>query len=211
MITGKNCQLQTCKLAVAHRQLPVTPERNVTDNSKYRVAAAVLPFDIWIKITGMNHFKIVPLPRELAIAIRTSGKDSAGNTVIEEIATGKGPCRVSLQPFTKGKDVRLLFSHNPFSKDNAFTQPGPIFISKEDVAPYGDVYKFPAAIKNDPESFPLTLIGYNLDQQMVFTQLVGTNDPDLLVEKIFNEREDVTYLHARNAEAGCFICKIERV
>ena len=46
---------------------------------------------------------------------------------------------------------------------------------------------------------------------MVFTQLVGDDDVDLLIQKIFEERNDIKYLHARNAEACCFICKIERV
>ena len=45
---------------------------------------------------------------------------------------------------------------------------------------------------------------------MEFTQLVGDNDVDELIPIIFDEHAEVEYLHARNAEAGCFICKIER-
>jgi len=33
----------------------------------------------------------------------------------------------------------------------------------------------------------------------------------LLIPKIFEKRPDIEYLHARSAEACCFICKIERV
>ncbi|WP_264551068.1 DUF1203 domain-containing protein [Flavobacterium sp. N2038] len=29
--------------------------------------------------------------------------------------------------------------------------------------------------------------------------------------EIFETKSDVEYLHARNSEASCFICKIERV
>ena len=36
---------------------------------------------------------------------------------------------------------------------------------------------------------------------MVFTQLVGDDDVDLLIPKIFEERPDIEYLHARSAEA----------
>jgi hypothetical protein len=46
---------------------------------------------------------------------------------------------------------------------------------------------------------------------MVLTRLVGDDDVDLLITKIFEERPDIEYLHARNAEACCFICKIEGV
>jgi hypothetical protein len=46
---------------------------------------------------------------------------------------------------------------------------------------------------------------------MVYTKLVGDLDVDDLITKIFEEHPEVDYLHARNAEACCFICKIERV
>jgi len=42
------------------------------------------------------------------------------------------------------------------------------------------------------------------------TQLVGDDDVDLLIPKIFEERPEIEYLHARSAQASCFICKIER-
>jgi hypothetical protein len=45
---------------------------------------------------------------------------------------------------------------------------------------------------------------------MVLTETVGDKDVDELITNIFNERADVEYLHARNAQACCFICKIER-
>ena len=159
----------------------------------------------------MKQFKIVPLSSEYANKIKENNKDDLGYEVIEQIANGKGPCSVSLKPFAVGKDVRLLISHSPFAVDNAFNQPGPVFIHKKDVEPYNDVYRFPPEIKADKESFPLTLIGYTKEQMMVFTQLVGNDDVDLLIPKIFEQRPDIEYLHARSAEASCFICKIERV
>jgi hypothetical protein len=159
----------------------------------------------------MNKFKIVPLSEQYASKIRKEGKDDFGNTVVELPATGKGPCRVSLKPFKIGQDERLLISHSPFDRDNAFNQPGPIFIHKNEVETYKDIYRFPPEIKADRESFPLSLIGYNKDQLMVLTKLVGNDDVDLLIEEIFEQRPDIEYLHARNARACCFICKIERV
>ena len=158
----------------------------------------------------MKQFKIIPLSEEYAAKIRATNTDDFGHTVIEKIATGKGPCRVSLQPFVVGEDMRLLLSHSPFEIDNVFDQPGPIFIHKKEVEAYKDVHRFPPAIKADKESFPLSLIGYSKNQNMVFTQLVGDNDVDDLIVKIFDEHPYVEYLHARNAEACCFICKIER-
>ena len=159
----------------------------------------------------MKQFKIVPLSREYANKIKENNKDDFGHEVIEQLATGKGPCRVSLKPFNVGEDVRVLISHSPFAIDNAFNQPGPVFIHKNDVEAYSDIHRFPPEIKANKESFPLTLIGYTKEQMMVLTQLVCDDDVDLLIPKIFEERPDIEYLHARNAEASCFICKIERL
>lgn len=158
----------------------------------------------------MKNFRIVPLSEEYADKIRQSRIDDFGNEVIEKIATGYGPCRVSLKPFIPGKDIRLLFKHSPFEMENAFNQPGPVFIHKEKVAAYSDVYRFPPEIKADRKNFPLTLIGYSKSQKMVYTQLVGDKDVDELIEQVLEENPRVHYLHARNAEAGCFICKIVR-
>ena len=88
----------------------------------------------------MGKFKIVPLSKEYVVKLRTARKDDFGNEVIEQIATGKGPCRVSLKPFKVGEDTRLLLSHSPFAEQNAFNQPGPIFINKEEVEPYSTIF-----------------------------------------------------------------------
>ena len=136
--------------------------------------------------------------------------DDFNNPVTEQLATGLGPCRVSLKPFEKGLDTRLLFKHSPFTIDNAYNQPGPVFIHKADVEEYADVYRFPREIKANKKSFPLTLIGYNTNQMMVVTQTVGDDDVDILITEIFNRHPEVEYLHARNAQACCFMCKIER-
>ena len=159
----------------------------------------------------MKKFKIAPISEEYAAQVRSTGKDTYGHPVIEQLATGYGPCRVSLKPFVPGKDMRLLISHSPFEVDNAYNQPGPVFMHKRAVKAYDDVYRFPPEIKADKVSFPLSLIGYDQQQMMVFTQLVKDDDVDTLIEHIFETHNEVEYLHARNAQAGCFICKIERV
>ena len=114
-----------------------------------------------------------------------------------------------MKPFVIGKDVRLLFAHSPFVINNIFNQPEPVFINKEEVEPYTDIYKFPKEIKEDKINFPLTLIGNSNKQNMVFTTLVGNDDVDERIPKIFFEHPYIEFLHARNAEAACFICRIE--
>lgn len=159
----------------------------------------------------MQKFKIIPLSEEYAKPIRESRKDDFGHEVIEQLAKGKGPCRVSLKAFKVGEEKRLLLSHSPFETQNAFNQPGPIFINAEEVEAYKDIHRFPPEIKADKVNFPLSLIGYSKSQKMVFAKLVGDADVDELIPEIFEANPWVEYLHARNAEACCFICKIERI
>ena len=159
----------------------------------------------------MNNFKIVPLSKSYVQQIRETRKDDFNHEVIEQIATGLGPCRVSLKPFEKGVDKRLLFTHSPFEIDNAYNQPGPVFINADDVEEYTDIYRFPPEIKANKKSFPLTLIGYTREQMMTLTRLVGDGDVDEMISEIFEQNPNVEYLHARNSQACCFICKIERV
>lgn len=163
------------------------------------------------KLLDLKNFKIVPLSAEYAEKIRQTRRDDFGHEVLEQVATGYGPCRLSLKPFEIGVDERLLLSHRPFEIDNSFNQSGPIFIHKKEVEPYSDVYRFPKEIKAQKVNFPLSLIGYSKDQRMIFAKLVGNADVDDLIEEIFNHHQEVEYLHARNAEACCFICKIERI
>src|ERR1700744_3986887 len=159
----------------------------------------------------MNNFRIVPLSKGDVQSIRETRKDGFGHEVIEQVATGLGPCRISLKPFEKGVDKRLLFTHSPFEVDNAYNQPGPVFINAADVEEYTDIYRFPPEIKADKKSFPLTLIGYTREQMMTLTRLVGDGDVDEMISEIFEQNPNVEYLHARNSQACCFICKIERV
>jgi hypothetical protein len=155
-------------------------------------------------------FKIVPISKDYITRLRASGRDEFGNEIVEQIAGGYGPCRLSLRPFRPGVDRRILLGHSPFTIPNAFNQPGPIFVNLADVDEYADIHRFPPEIKKDKENFPLTLIGYNVSQQMVFSELVGDQDVDEMIDRIFVVETEVEYLHARNAQAGCFICKIER-
>ena len=155
-------------------------------------------------------FRVVPVSKQYISNLRSAGRDEFGHEIVEQVAGGYGPCRVSLKPFKPGVDTRMLLSHSPFTIANAFNQPGPIFVNTGEIEEYSDVHRFPPEIKADKQNFPLSLIGYNVKQEMVFSELVGDQDVDSMIERVFADEPDVEYVHARNAQAGCFICKIER-
>ena len=158
----------------------------------------------------MQKFRIVPLSEEYVQRIRANQRDDFGHPLVEQVATGKGPCRISLQLFNVGEYIRLLLSYSPFTIDNAYDQPGPVFIHKKEVEPYKDVHRFPPAIKADKKSFPLSIIGYSREQRIIFSRLVGDDDIDQLLSTVLEERQDIEYLHVRHAAACCFICRVER-
>lgn len=158
----------------------------------------------------MANFKIVPLTEAFCSRIRQTMQDDFGNRLVETPATGAGPCRQSLKPFRPGVDRRILLSHTPFEGQNTYHQIGPVFIHAEPVETYSDVHRFPPEIKADKERFPLSIIGYSPDDRMVYTELIGDKDIDERLNDVFATRPQVAYIHVRNAEACCYICKAER-
>ena len=158
----------------------------------------------------MSNFRIVPLSKDAALRIQQARQDSYGNAVLEQTATGYGPCRLTLTAFKPGVDQRLLFAYSPFNAEGLYAEKGPVFISATKTEPYADLHRFPPQIKADPVNFPLSLLGYSADNQMVFTKLVGVDDIDDLLSETLNNHPEIVYLHVRNSEACCYICAVER-
>ncbi|MGE0126978.1 MAG: DUF1203 domain-containing protein [Blastocatellales bacterium] len=157
----------------------------------------------------MPNFKIVPIPTNLSREIREKLVDDSGHQLNATPAgDGRGPCRSCLRPFIPA-DMRILFSYSPNDSDTPYSEIGPIYIHENECEPYQDVYRFPEEIEADNVSFPLTLRCYDSNQIMVHAELARGKNLEGLIESLF-ENPGVEYLHARNAEYGCFIAKIER-
>lgn len=158
----------------------------------------------------MTNFRIVPVDAAWAARVRETKQDDFGHPLEAVLATGRGPCRLSLRPFEVGLDTRILASYSPFTQTTPYAETGPIYICAEAVGPYQDVHRFPPEIKADKANFPLSLLGYSITERMVYTEQVGNQDIDQRIEHVFNTRPEVAFLHVRNSEACCFICKVER-
>ena len=121
-----------------------------------------------------------------------------------EIATGYGPCRLCLQTFKVGTDDRLLFTYQPFTDPGALPAPGPVFIHRA-LCERFDGPELPEALR----PLPLALEGYGVDGVLLVQRRVGTGPFEAALEAVF-QPEKVQYAHLRNAEAGCFIARIDR-
>jgi hypothetical protein len=153
----------------------------------------------------MLRYRISGIPDELSQTAReTLRSPQYGHPAHVETATGYGPCRQCLRTFREGVEERILFTYQPFASP-ALPAPGPIFIHREPCSKYDDL-SFPEELR----SIPLVLEGYGQAGRLVYQQPVGNRRVEEVLEESTADGQ-VEYLHLRNAEAGCFIARVEPV
>jgi hypothetical protein len=153
----------------------------------------------------MGSYRIQGIPDPIATAAKESMKSPQyGHPVHAEMATGYGPCRLCLQTFQVGADQRLLFTYQPFTDPAALPAPGPVFIHRAPCQRY-DGPELPAALR----ALPLALEGYGASGVLFVQRRVGLSPFETVLEGVF-DLADVQYAHLRNAEAGCFIARVDR-
>jgi len=165
----------------------------------------LLPWAQIFRDGTMRSYRIQGIPDSIATAARESMKSPQyGHPVHAEMATGYGPCRLCLQTFQVGTDDRLLFTYQPFTDPAALPAPGPVFIHRARCERY-DGLELPAALR----PLPLVLEGYGANGVLLVQRRVGMSPFEAVLEGVL-EPPEVQYAHLRNAEAGCFIARIDR-
>jgi Protein of unknown function (DUF1203) len=154
----------------------------------------------------MLKYRISGLANETAEEVRTTLRSPQyGHPAHVETATGYGPCRVCLHTFEEGRDERILFTYQPFRDPAAVPAPGPVFIHRKPCSRY-DSLDFPEELCQ----LHLALDSHGGGGMLVSQERVG----DQLVDEVLRRQlsnPKVDYIHLRNAEAGCFIARIDRV
>ena len=150
-------------------------------------------------------FNVVPIPPAIASTIRSDRISPQYNhPVSSAVASGYGPCRSCLHTFRAGEESRLLATYNPFAGLGILAAPGPIFVHEDECVPFaGD--GFPP----DLRSVPLRFEAYRADGSISAARSVDGDAVERAVDEMLSEK-DVSFVHVRNAEAGCFIARIER-
>jgi hypothetical protein len=158
-----------------------------------------------LRLDTMCSYRIQGIPESLATAARESLRSPQyGHPAHVEVATGYGPCRLCLQTFQTGTEERLLFTYQPFIDPAALPAPGPVFIHRSACERY-DGSDLPEALR----ALPLALEGYGAEGVLLAQRRVGAEPFEDVLQDVF-ERAEVQYAHLRNAEAGCFIARLER-
>lgn len=152
----------------------------------------------------MAAYRIRGIPDSIATTARGSLRSPQyGHPAHVEVATGYGPCRLCLRTFEVGVEERLLFTYQPFTDPAALPAPGPVFIHRGPCGRY-DAPDLPDMLR----PLPLVVEGYGDGGALLCRRRVGTDPAETIIEEVLSH-PDARYAHLRNAEAGCFIARID--
>ena len=150
-------------------------------------------------------FTVNGVSQELADEVRRTRRSPGyGHPAHQEVAGGTGPCRCCLQPFVPGRDQRLLFTYRPRASDNSLMAPGPVFIHATHCEAWSGE-GFPDSLRSLPLAFEARATGSRVTTLSVQADESAEDQIRRLLEA-----PDVAWIQLRNAEAGCFIARIER-
>jgi hypothetical protein len=150
-------------------------------------------------------YKVIPIPDSISNAVReTMLSPQYSHPASVKIATGYGPCRSCLRQFEAGKEERILFTYNSFENLSDLPLPGPIFIHKERCDAFSG-NRFPIELVD----LPLLFEGFAKNSDLVKREKVDKAAIENQIEEILGSTE-VKFINIRNAEAGCYIARIER-
>jgi Protein of unknown function (DUF1203) len=154
----------------------------------------------------MSEFRMIAITSLLADKVReTKLSPGYGHPVTAKVATGHGPCRHCLRPFAVGKDVRMLFTLNPFEGVAPIPQPGPVFIHEEACERYDETAGYPAELL----PFAAVLDGYDADQMVRSRRMVSDGSQESAVREMMSDPL-ISYVMVRDGSAGCFDLRVER-
>ena len=153
------------------------------------------------------NIRVVPIPGEISAEARETLKSpqykSLGATV--STATGYGPCRNCLRVFKQGEEERIYLTYNSFDGRSDLPDPGPIFIHKQECVRY-EAAGFP----RDLLDLPLLLEGFGEQSRLIRREPMTGSRVESQMSDIFSDTS-VKFINLRNAEAGCFVARAERL
>lgn len=151
-------------------------------------------------------YRVVAIEEAVADEVRATGRAPGyGHPAHAEMAAGYGPCRSCLQPFRIGEERRLLFTYDPFRDLESMPLPGPVFVH-EDACTRSTPARIPDAIR----FIPFTLNAYGFGRELRAVVRLPAHGPlDDAIDDLLS-RADVDYIHVRNTDAGCFVCRVQR-
>ena len=154
----------------------------------------------------MQPYRVVAVQDQIAAAVRrTLRSPGYGHPAYTEVATGHGPCRQCLKSFVVDNERRILFTYDSFHEKETLPLPGPVFIHERGCERYPEDGGFPA----DLLFHPLTLNAYAAGRRLLAQRYVSNGVVEAEIRDLLEDR-DVSYIHVRDTQAGCYDFRIER-
>jgi hypothetical protein len=151
------------------------------------------------------NIRVISIPAEIAAEARATLRSPQYTSLRADvsIANGYGPCRSCLKVFDQSTDERIYLTYNSFEGLSDLPSPGPIFIHKN-VCEAFDGDHFPP----DLVDLPLLFEGFGENSRLIAREEAEIDDLEGQISRIF-ETGNTKFINIRNAEAGCFIARIE--
>ena len=152
-------------------------------------------------------YKVVAMPDHLVRQARETRMSPQYKNLpaFSAVATGYGPCRSCLRTFKEGEEERLYIAYNPLEGLSELPLPGHIFLHTEQCEQF-NAEGFPP----DLLRLPLLFEGFTDDSLMIQRLRVDNERYESQIGELLNN-DDIRYVNIRNAEAGCFIARIDRI
>ena len=153
----------------------------------------------------MPTLRVIPIPDDAAAEVRrTLRAPKYGHPAHVEVAAGFGPCRSCLRTFREGAEERVLFTWDTFAGVDGYPSPGPVFIHRDACEPW-------SGEGLPPELRPLALMleGYGAGRWPVAREAVRDGRVEEAAERLF-ANPAVAYVHVHNADAGCYVARVEQ-
>ncbi len=153
------------------------------------------------------NYKITPIPNILAERARETMMSPQYKNLPAHsaVATGYGPCRSCLHTFNEGEEERLYITYNPFEGLSDLPLPGHIFIHTRRCEEFTG-----EGFPDDLLELPLLFEGFADDSEMVMREKMSREIFETQIDTILSNRS-IRFINIRNAEAGCFVARIDRV
>ena len=151
-----------------------------------------------------HHYRIVPLPTEVAAAARRGLASGAPDYALLTADSPSGyPCRHCLQWAQPGEQL-ILF---PFAAVDSgpYQERGPIFVHAEPCTRYAETERYPEEVRNGR-----VIRAYDARDFMIDARVLNGEGPEHVIEELL-ANPDAAFLHVRSATRGCYTMGVERV
>ncbi len=153
------------------------------------------------------NYRVVAIPGEIASEVRRTLVSPQYKSLVANVsvANGYGPCRSCLRVFNQGNDRRIYLTYNSFDGLSPLPDPGPIFIHEDDCERFAEE-GFPPDILN----LPVYLEAFAGGSRLIERVWMDRESVNSQITELFAD-EAVRFIKLRNAEAGCFIARVEKI